>query len=353
MSVLFLQSPEDDDLILRHAVRTYAEACALEARGEYEDAIVLYRRAFALERALDSDETEWPAWLIAAAEQHERASDAPLAPIPEPVRHVELAPSQPTKEAVASDALAQLRRSGYACIDRFVNVELAEAAGAEISAAHAAGRLAPGEVGSDGPSAHVSAKRRGDWVAHVGESEHGWTALRNACAAVDNLAAELRPALALGGASRPMATRYSDGACYAMHFDNACHDRPRSPARARAELPPASIGASAPAVPESRMPQKAGASAPCPNERRLTCVLYLTRNWQPGDGGELRLYRSNRSERSQDERHTLTRAEVSPVAGRLLLFWSDWRCPHEVLPAWRERLAVTVWYGRDGAACAD
>ena len=38
------------------------------------------------------------------------------------------------------------------------------------------------------------------------------------------------------------------------------------------------------------------------------------------------------------------KAEVAPVAGRVLLFWSDFRVPHEVLPTHKERFAITLWY---------
>lgn len=37
--------------------------------------------------------------------------------------------------------------------------------------------------------------------------------------------------------------------------------------------------------------------------------------------------------------------DVAPVDGRLLLFWSDGRVPHQVLPAKvRDRYAVSIWY---------
>jgi hypothetical protein len=36
--------------------------------------------------------------------------------------------------------------------------------------------------------------------------------------------------------------------------------------------------------------------------------------------------------------------DVAPLGGRLVLFYADYRVPHEVLPAYRARSAVTVWY---------
>ena len=38
------------------------------------------------------------------------------------------------------------------------------------------------------------------------------------------------------------------------------------------------------------------------------------------------------------------RYDVLPAGNRLLLFWSDEDCPHEVLPTRRDRYAMTVWY---------
>jgi hypothetical protein len=37
-------------------------------------------------------------------------------------------------------------------------------------------------------------------------------------------------------------------------------------------------------------------------------------------------------------------AVVEPVGDRLLLFWSDRRCPHCVMPSHAHRYAVTTWY---------
>ena len=35
---------------------------------------------------------------------------------------------------------------------------------------------------------------------------------------------------------------------------------------------------------------------------------------------------------------------MAPIHRRLVLFWSDARCPHEVLPAHDERFAVSIWF---------
>jgi len=68
--------------------------------------------------------------------------------------------------------------------------------------------------------------------------------------------------------------------------------------------------------------------------RVLSCVLYLNEGWASGDGGALRIFVE------ADE----TR-EVLPIGGTLVCFRSE-RYEHEVLPAQRERLAITGWFLR-------
>lgn len=67
--------------------------------------------------------------------------------------------------------------------------------------------------------------------------------------------------------------------------------------------------------------------------RRITCILYANQEWKPGDGGELRLH----PEASAS-------VDVAPRANRLVIFYSDERVPHEVLPAHAERFALSIWY---------
>jgi SM-20-related protein len=68
--------------------------------------------------------------------------------------------------------------------------------------------------------------------------------------------------------------------------------------------------------------------------RVLSCVLYLNHDWSPENGGALRIFLGAGETR-----------DILPVAGRFVCFRSD-RYEHEVLPAQRERLAVTGWFLR-------
>lgn len=70
--------------------------------------------------------------------------------------------------------------------------------------------------------------------------------------------------------------------------------------------------------------------------RVLSAVLYLNTGWQPDDGGALRLY-------VDADR----RVDLAPEGGRLVVFLSE-RFEHEVLPAARERLALTGWFRHRG-----
>ena len=78
--------------------------------------------------------------------------------------------------------------------------------------------------------------------------------------------------------------------------------------------------------------------------RKLTVILYLNPMYETKDGGELRLYLANE-----------TVVTLSPIGGRLVMFWSD-EIPHEVLPTAPDadkynesldRYALTIWLPTD------
>lgn len=65
------------------------------------------------------------------------------------------------------------------------------------------------------------------------------------------------------------------------------------------------------------------------DSRRFSMVFYLTENWQPGDGGELVIYKNNEQ------------ILIKPIAGNMVLFESE--LPHEVLLSKTQRLSLTGW----------
>jgi hypothetical protein len=107
------------------------------------------------------------------------------------------------------------------------------------------------------------------------------------------------------------------------------------------------------------------------NGRKVTAIYYVNKDWRRTDGGALRLYLRNHCRRvrrrgeegfetqqereeekgkgkgegeEEEEESTEIYCDVEPVADRLVLFMSDVRTPHEVLPTHTDRFAVTLWF---------
>lgn len=70
-------------------------------------------------------------------------------------------------------------------------------------------------------------------------------------------------------------------------------------------------------------------------QRQLSTILYLNENWQPEDGGQLRMY--------LDGANMEPHLDFAPLSGRLVCFLSD-TFYHEVLPSQVERLSITGWF---------
>lgn len=70
--------------------------------------------------------------------------------------------------------------------------------------------------------------------------------------------------------------------------------------------------------------------------RVVTMILYLNENWQPGDGGELKLWTT------AGDRHGPFQL-IEPRLGTLVCFLAGdfW---HEVLPATKTRMSITGWF---------
>jgi hypothetical protein len=90
----------------------------------------------------------------------------------------------------------------------------------------------------------------------------------------------------------------------------------------------------------------------------VTCILYLNKDWRSGDGGELRIYHPPSSFSGSSD------TTIPPLLNRLVVFWSDMWCLHEVpslpllslsfvsdaltscqvLPSNKTRYAITLWF---------
>jgi SM-20-related protein len=66
------------------------------------------------------------------------------------------------------------------------------------------------------------------------------------------------------------------------------------------------------------------------NNRIISCVLYLNKQWSPEDGGQLRIYNLD------------GHFDVNPEYGRVVLFKSA-EVEHEVLITQKDRFSVTGW----------
>jgi SM-20-related protein len=74
------------------------------------------------------------------------------------------------------------------------------------------------------------------------------------------------------------------------------------------------------------------------NDRIVTTILYLNPIWQPGDGGELKLW-------TTAEGKAGAFILIEPRMGTLVCFMAGdfW---HEVLPAKKTRMSITGWFRR-------
>jgi len=68
--------------------------------------------------------------------------------------------------------------------------------------------------------------------------------------------------------------------------------------------------------------------------RQYSMILYLNEDWQPEDGGELRIHYNDKAQ------------DISPLNGKSVFFKSN-ELAHEVLPSHKPRLSITGWLKKD------
>ncbi|KAL1515808.1 hypothetical protein AB1Y20_002424 [Prymnesium parvum] len=209
----------------------------------------------------------------------------------------------------------ELRARRFALVDGMLGPVAIRALRDEVREVRALGRLAASKLagGRDGNKlTYTHSGVRGDLVGWFdGDEPELWRggAFNKFLQKIDTMVAQLAEhvpdLVGISTRSKAMVTCYpGNGARYIKHCDNSCDT---------------------------------GRGERC-NGRRLTVIMYLNEDWQPTDGGELRLYEPYAPKDKPPV------ADVQPLLDRLIMFYADYRVPHEVLPAHADRLAITVWY---------
>jgi SM-20-related protein len=186
----------------------------------------------------------------------------------------------------------QLAERGFAVADDFVDFGLLADLRGRCLELRSAGALRPAQIGA-GVQRKLVPEVRGDFISWLSQPERDAEQLL--LGKLDELRAALNRALMTGLEDfQGHFALYPAGAAYARHFDRLVGN----------------------------------------DVRAISAALYLNDNWQPADGGQLRIYTGGG--KSED---------VLPLGGRLVAFVSE-RFEHEVLPARRERLSFTGWFRR-------
>jgi len=208
-------------------------------------------------------------------------------------------PTGSAADARIAAVVASLADAGYAVVRDFIDAKVVADLRDHASALAEAGAFVPAAV-DRGARRVERADIRGDRIAWLGE-DTGIACERALLDAIESLRLAINRSLYLGLFDfEGHYALYLPGARYARHRDGFAVD------------------------------------SPVVGRRVVSCVLYLNASWQREHGGALRLHLD-----------PLPSREVLPVAGTLVAFLSD-RFEHEVLPATRERLAVTGWLRRRG-----
>eukprot|EP00929_Paragymnodinium_shiwhaense_P032269 TRINITY_DN17918_c0_g1_i1.p1 TRINITY_DN17918_c0_g1~~TRINITY_DN17918_c0_g1_i1.p1 ORF type:complete len:462 (+),score=91.55 TRINITY_DN17918_c0_g1_i1:65-1387(+) len=212
-------------------------------------------------------------------------------------------------DAVASKGRAALEVESFFTLDNFLKVEEAQAVADAVKALRTGKVMKKGET--TGGNTRVGLPHRGDTIVwlpfRTSDGDASMEPFRHLSSQIEVLASRIPELAGAGWCSQAMATCYPGRtrARYFRHIDNSSG-----------------------------------------NGRLFTAILYLNPDWNGQQhGGQLRMF-------GPGERNFAVKHEIEPLFNRLLIFWSDNRCPHEVLSAAKDRLAVTVWFYDDNIAPA-
>ncbi|XP_021352478.1 egl nine homolog 1-like [Mizuhopecten yessoensis] len=240
-----------------------------------------------------------------SADENENSSEyTPFDKRPFIERHFDK-PKSKKKKDIAKFVVDKLDKNNFCVIDYLFEDDHVDRMLAEIKSLDArsqlkTGKLAGGRTSDDNNQKVLKSEIRSDRMAWVDRNQEDIPNIGRAVERLDSILTDLNPLLEgkdcfINSRTKVMVTCYpGEGTCYRRHVDNPSRDG-----------------------------------------RRITCILYLNRDWDvQTDGGLLRIFPTG----SEDH------VDVPPLFNRLLFFWSDGRNPHEVQPAYRTRYAMTVWY---------
>lgn len=211
------------------------------------------------------------------------------------------------REELARRIASDLKQFDHAVVDDFLTeAEARDDVGRLLRSMHSGGELQPGQV-----KGGLNETQRSDLMKHIPGAAEQPPALRKLLGALDRLLLALRRqegmadlrAVPLVRAEVQCTCYPGDGSRYIKHTDDARQQT-----------------------------------------RKLTCILYANPEWAAGDGGELRLHLGGRAQAKAEAKAEVRVETLAPLGNRLVVFWSDARVPHEVLPTHKPRYAVTVWY---------
>lgn len=207
--------------------------------------------------------------------------------------------NQQTQMVRAKHVVEKLRKKGYCIIDGFLGDAKGHKVLWDVTKILRSGVMKDGELVPTNSPINQRKVVRGDKIAWITGKEEIYDNMKLIMDAIDRLMRYCKDSLTeehvIKGRTPAMVACYpGDGTGYKRHIDNT---------------------------------QKDG--------RCITCLYYLNKGWDTEqNGGQLRVFPSVSE----------VPVDIDPIFDRLFVFWSDKRTPHEVLPAYAERFAITLWY---------
>ncbi len=201
----------------------------------------------------------------------------------------------PEQQSSLCDSIARtLENNGWCITPDFLSSDLVSELAAEIEHRRTIGGMRAARVGT-GSTLRSDNTLRGDEIAWI-DTDESSPALRALLLRMESLRNAINEHLFLGLFDLEFhLTHYPPGARYGRHID-----------------------------------RHSGTT-----DRIVSCIIYLNADWQPADGGALRLY--------PPQHPAPGHVDVVPIAGTLVTFMSG-DIPHEVLTTRRSRLSATGWF---------